>query len=484
MDFQFFWDKIELDRTSLQPLHLQLGSQLAKLFRVLPVGTMIPPERLMAEKLGVSRVTVRSALRPFFERGEIIRRRHRGSITARPSGELVEEDASRLSHSAYSSRGAMSMSFPWLVSPILRFLCYENLGPQKQFWNRVVEEYCREFGGGRIEIVWDSEGILDYSARCRNCDIFLYSPILEQEISQLAIPLPEDIRKSICTMEHPLAKEFERYDSVFRYIQPVNLLFPQLFWNKNMACQCGLGNVEKRLENNEIFDMITEAAQKLPVGYFAASHIWDYAANFVHRPGCAPDSEMESFLSAIQPCCGIETSFLLKQPHCNDMVRLFNEGKILFLLNYVTALQALNPPEFPMGSFPCRLNPVGCIPVFCVGVCGAAESQFPTEVETFLRFLLNPAVQKAGSNLKGTLPVTLGEAEGWFQRQNCSSTYSNRLWKNAELWMSQNGLPEKYCHFLAFRARNELLRFVQGKSSLESTASLLRQNWKNYQKTI
>ena len=63
---------------------LQVNSALAELLEQCQVGEQLPPEPRLAQQLGVSRATLREAMRSFEERGLIVRRHGVGTFVAPP----------------------------------------------------------------------------------------------------------------------------------------------------------------------------------------------------------------------------------------------------------------------------------------------------------------------------------------------------------------------------------------------------------------
>ena len=70
-------------RTSNSP-RLQVNESLADLISRRMPGEQLPPEPQLAQQLGVSRATLREAMRSFEERGQIVRRHGVGTFVASP----------------------------------------------------------------------------------------------------------------------------------------------------------------------------------------------------------------------------------------------------------------------------------------------------------------------------------------------------------------------------------------------------------------
>ncbi len=71
-------------KTSKRPLYLHVIDELALLIEALEPGQFLPSEPKLARQLGVSRATLREAMRVFEGRGLIIRRQGVGTLVASP----------------------------------------------------------------------------------------------------------------------------------------------------------------------------------------------------------------------------------------------------------------------------------------------------------------------------------------------------------------------------------------------------------------
>lgn len=78
--------EVALDRTSPVPLYYQVATRLQQLIEdgVLPVGSRLENEVELAERLGVSRPTMRRAIAYLVERGMLVRRRGVGTQVVHP----------------------------------------------------------------------------------------------------------------------------------------------------------------------------------------------------------------------------------------------------------------------------------------------------------------------------------------------------------------------------------------------------------------
>lgn len=67
-----------------RPLYQQAAARLGEILATTPPGSFLPSEPALARQLGVSRATLREAMRSFEEEGRIIRRQGVGTIVTRP----------------------------------------------------------------------------------------------------------------------------------------------------------------------------------------------------------------------------------------------------------------------------------------------------------------------------------------------------------------------------------------------------------------
>lgn len=67
-----------------RPLYLQVIDQLGQVIEALEPGSFLPSEPKLAKQLGVSRATLREAMRVFEGRGQVIRRQGVGTLVAIP----------------------------------------------------------------------------------------------------------------------------------------------------------------------------------------------------------------------------------------------------------------------------------------------------------------------------------------------------------------------------------------------------------------
>ena len=72
-----------------RPLYQQASQHLAEILATTPAGSFLPSEPDLARQMGISRATLREAMRSFEEEGRILRRQGVGTIVTRPPRALV-----------------------------------------------------------------------------------------------------------------------------------------------------------------------------------------------------------------------------------------------------------------------------------------------------------------------------------------------------------------------------------------------------------
>ena len=77
-------ESVRIDRESSLPVYTQIAEAMAAVLRsgALPVGSLLPPERLLSEMYGVSRLTLRQAMSLLEDEGLIESHRGRGTFVS------------------------------------------------------------------------------------------------------------------------------------------------------------------------------------------------------------------------------------------------------------------------------------------------------------------------------------------------------------------------------------------------------------------
>ena len=103
---------VPLDRTSPVPLYFQVATRLQQLIEdgELPVGSRLENEVELADRLGVSRPTMRRAISYLVERGMLVRRRGIGTQVVHPKVRRPVELSNRVGSGATDSSSVSTSS--------------------------------------------------------------------------------------------------------------------------------------------------------------------------------------------------------------------------------------------------------------------------------------------------------------------------------------------------------------------------------------
>ena len=108
-----------VDRSSPIPIYFQVATQLQKLIEsdVIPVGTRFENEVDLAERLGVSRPTMRRAMQYLVERGMVVRKRGVGTQVVHPKVRRTIELSSLYDDLAKSGRAPSTVVRSFTIAP-------------------------------------------------------------------------------------------------------------------------------------------------------------------------------------------------------------------------------------------------------------------------------------------------------------------------------------------------------------------------------
>ena len=468
--------QIQLDRHSGEALHLQLERELAGLIQRLPEGSLLPPERQIAAKLGVSRVTVRGALRGFLDRGEVVRRPRQGTMVAgHTQKSSAEKSKQRIDYS-----DPRTFSFPWLSAPVvtLQMVLYETLPQQKLFWQKAVEKFSKVQSDCTVNLIWQEvPGCEKYRMMCgtdSNTDVFLYSPTVEKYLPELAVELPEKLQRKLTAFPGCMDNELARLN---KWLLPIHLACAYTYWNTDLADKCRLSNVRERLLAGDFFELAAEASDNIPSGCMVAGHVWDYLADYGHLPGKQVDSSLEDVINSLERFKGRKNSFHCSQRYSKDVIDDFICGKQLFLTTYSSQIYGeKNMPEY-MQKVPAVFTKNNTVPCCFIAAAVSTSCKFREEAFAFLEFLAGESVQQYTRNFKGDLPFSNHGLIKALQDSGYSFEDANEFVSRLVLMGTVNGKEELYSQFTTFRTREILSDFFAGKLNKEQTISQIRAKW-------
>ena len=468
-----------VNHASGRTLTSQLENRIARFIEENKDGTLLPPEETLAKVLNVSRVTVRNALKPFLEKSLIVREVRKGTRICKSSaGRDAAEPIDPL---------ALGMVWRSVPKKTLRFLSYEMLPLQQSFWNRVVWEYARQNPEVQIKIIPMKAALLSRNfsdlMQEEQIDLFLHSYSYSEPISELAQPLPEELRSRMAGPEYLSSAEAFRKNPAFDWMLPMNVSSLVVAWNVELAERIGLKDIRGRLEQGKLFELIREAAALLPEECYAASHAWDLLA-FGGCPASGSEmDQMEKRLLQMEEMLKTPRACIVAPTHSfEELLREFSGGRLLFLLTTKTAFFAKGEPTVPFEFFPIDPEP-GCRHL--IMTLNIAISRFATETAEavkFMHFLISPQAQKWIASIKRSIPI---RRENFYEAMKKEFRYTP---EQADSWLrkhkffnSQFLREENYHRFVTFDCRGELEDIAAGRYSAKKAASLLRVK---YQKQV
>lgn len=480
MNIEKILDFLHIDKRSETPMKAQLEERIEAFLLDLAEETLFPPERLIAERLEISRVTVRNAMQKFYEQGKFIRHGRRGTM-ALP---IKEQDKLK-------DYNLMALGASWVGSPAysLKFLLYENLPPQKKFWTETVDSFNAGKPEFPIEIVWmesisdaaNVEKIIDE----RSIDILLDSHFFTLDKAKSYYRFSESFRKQLSSNEYL----FDLFRMPMEYSLPVNVVTPMLFRNCDLAEQCGLADIKPALKNGDLIDFAASTVRDLPENVFACGRIWDWFSYTV-QPGAMESQEqllpVLKELAEAGETAGkdMDRLFLTSQKSLLEHVDLFLLGKMLLLPAQMTFMQVSETPKFRCEALPYPCRPGQKQVVDHVDIAVTKNCLNPAAAEQFLSWVISPEVQRKCAEVKQMIPV---------RREECSRMLAGEYRYNAheikdflaslQFLSYQNGHPSRsFSEFCMYFVRTELVEILQGKLAPEEAAETIFAKWQRFRK--
>lgn len=463
-----------INPTSAEPFRTQLERKLALFINSSAPGTPIPPERILAKCLGISRVTVRNAITPFLTSGRIIRHNRNGTVVAEKQQQEPELNVNEL-----------AIGLPWHLAPVvtLKFLCYETLPAQRVFWESVVGEFNAAHTNCQIETVWIDKVLKGQAMRNfitqNGIDIMLHSPMYELPLESLAAELPQDIQ-DVAEHDQYIFHEIKISEKAqFRRMFPYQIVYSRIFYNNGLAEKCGLKNVSERLFHNDKTGLMREALPKLDKGKTASSHIWCHLA----YQGIIPDEKnLPLIMTVLEKLCSVkefDNAFMLKQEYSLDDAVKFVNGNMLFFNGLSSQLQTVGMPAFNMkqqiavqleGTFKFG-TPVGII---IAEQCSNREA-----AGDFIRYLNTDKVQKKVADIKNEFPVKKDLFRYAAEKQcGLDAERADMLLKKTFLFQNTSCDQESAVFFCIFKCRDLLVKMMEGELSAADCAAGILQYWK------
>lgn len=264
------FESLRLDFNSDEPLYKQLHRQLEKYLEGKPSGFKIPSERSFSETLNIDRNTVRNALKPFLENGQLVKLGNRGTFIAHQENDM--SPTIRQLHFEVSGAERISGS-----RRHLKILLHEDHLIQKAFWETVIEEFQEKYPEQKMEVLWLPRHVNIHTFRD-----FIYSHT--PDVFQIFLSgIWNDILGELpdCFMDHIYASERD-FNYIFGYQEALYERFVPVYYspnlhymNLNLAKKYHLENYLTNFRENGIRAVFTAAQKAGPPG-LDGNFFWDW----------------------------------------------------------------------------------------------------------------------------------------------------------------------------------------------------------------
>lgn len=458
---------LPIDRTAPKPLKAQLEDLLEKLIARLSPGDLLPPERLISERLQISRVTVRNALNKFYVNGSIVRHGRLGTMIAPRKQEIIRQINPLI----------LGMEHELMHQYPLRFLVYENLPKQKLFWEKVVADYNNKDKNRQVEIVWldDNQNCEDIREliKTESIDILMFSSSFNLDIYSDLLPLPNSLKQKI-QMDQYI---FDDIGCDLQYELPFYLSCPLLLWNQELADKLKIKGIEQRIENGEILSLVQEAAEKLPDSSSSGIRIWDYIHFNLMPEGIKHPEIIQNLFEDLIKQGDIagknrEKLFVYSQKYPLDNLESFLQEKRLFAVANVSHLQVFDLPKFKYG---CKIYPkLGKLHSDILRLSISKNCLDTENASDFFAFLLSPHVQELCSELKDNIPVYIPAVPKHLKnKHNYAPEKAKVILKNLYLNSYYSEEESLFSKLLIFYLREEFKNLLYGKLSPEELMQII-----------
>lgn len=258
-----------------KPLYLQIKEKVAEFIEDNPDSTLFPSERQLADALQLNRRTIRKALAPFVENGQL-QRGPRGTITNKGN---INSDASIDNMHPFTLSLSKPIHFP---KHNLKLLLYETMPYQIEFWQSVIKEFNDSQAEFKIEAVWpkaNGDLIANFwnEFQSRNYDLvhLPVSYLWPEYVYQTLLRIPSQLRKSLTDEKKFRSISFcESVPEMLEVAIPFCYSFSFMSWNKKYLNAMGVGNFDD-FSSLSFDDKLRIAVDKLPEDVFLSHRFYD-----------------------------------------------------------------------------------------------------------------------------------------------------------------------------------------------------------------
>ena len=462
-----------VDHESEETLVSQFRRRLADFIRESPDGARIPPERKLAESLNISRVTIRNAMREFFESGAIRKCGRRGTFVSRKSQSVMPNDIHPM---------ALGLTRKPASRP-LKLLLYENIPYQKTFWESVVHMFNDTVDGPGVEIAWlpnnvTADGLEDHVHRASidiaQTELSIFSSDNAAELSKAQTDFIQSDKFTLTITRGELAR-------LAKNVAPIHQTTPFVFWNADLAETIGLRGIHEKLRNGEILKLFQEAAEKLPYNINATGHIWDIPA-LLGLPHETTDAtiatHVEKVFETLSEFAGTSNMFITEQRRPFDMIDSFRKGETLFICTTPPNVFVYgNKMGFKIGAEPFPVPEENYARGSGIGLFVPRTCHRPEAALDFISFILSEKAQKMMAETKWVVPCRRGSLKNIAKTLGCPENVLKGVVARSIIELQPNTLAKRYAEQIVYNARSELCYVLSEKKTPAQCAASFTRRW-------
>ncbi len=463
---------VAVDPMLPEPLHAQISRGLRRWLGRRSPGDRMPPERLVAELIGVDRITFRRALRDFVRDG-ILARRVRGTFIMRVPDDPAHarDGGAEAAHPfALMSPGSIPAKFP------LKVVLYENLPQQRSAWEKAVSLFNRRKPGSRLEISWlpssvaTEKGYSEY-VRSERPDLVQVDASMAARMSAdgLLERLPPGLAAQIT------GGGFHRpagiMDGLYPFAVPVHLSMWAFLWNRKLAGDAG-PELPPSADVETAVDAMLRFQPRGGTALLSAPQNLLLAAGIPQMPakgGLGP--YFRRILRPFAKFAAAAGDVLAPEAFPFSSVIDFAEGRTVFFAGNITHLLLHSPAGVSRNWTGVPLMPLrgNLLPINC-SMMAAAKGGNSRSAE-FLSFLAEQAAQshfpESGVNFcfrkdaNGAMMRTLGAS--------CPEAAAGSL----KLHVVDPSVNKEWVPFIEDAVWHAAVEIAEGRTTLEAAAALL-----------
>lgn len=250
--------RLIIDVNSPAPLIAQIRDGLRRWVSDLTPGSRLPPERVIAEQLGVARGTVRKAIMALVKDGALTRG-IKGTFVSRKGA--VHDDLHPFAMS--------SPPYP-PAHQRLRIVLFENWPTQRAAWQRIVARFNESHFRLRLEIEWlhravDSLERYQAYIRRRRPDLIMLSDSMALRMirEQRLHPLPDDLAATLRSDKY--YADIFGLNKLTNHVVPMHIAAWGVLWNEAVVGELDAATVSN-IQRGGLARVMATLGPRLPSG--------------------------------------------------------------------------------------------------------------------------------------------------------------------------------------------------------------------------